>query len=91
MTLISPVRFLRISKKLPESYIIYVEVINVSSQNIRCDKAEYIEDEYICWYTGKPCTITPLPDIEYCSLDYVRKEEEFYARFTVYGTSARER
>lgn len=45
------------------------------SQNIYCDKAEYIDNDYICWYTGKPCTISPVPNLYLCNLYYKRKGE----------------
>lgn len=28
--------------------------------------ATYIEEEYICWYTGRPCTISPIPNKYLC-------------------------
>lgn len=57
-------------------------------KNIYCEKAVYDEDNYICWYTGKPCTISPIPN-KYLCLLYGKKLKEvekygskFYERST---------
>lgn len=44
-------------------------------KNIYCEKAVYDEDNYICWYTGKPCTISPIPN-KYLCLLYGKKLKE---------------
>lgn len=35
-------------------------------KGIYCEIAEYQENEYICRYTGKPCTVTPIPNKYQC-------------------------
>lgn len=35
-------------------------------KNIYCDMATYIDEEYICWYTGRPCTTSPIPNKYQC-------------------------
>lgn len=35
-------------------------------KGIYCEIAEYQENEYICRYTGKPCTVTPIPNRYQC-------------------------
>lgn len=45
--------------------------------NIYCEKAEYVDDNYICWYTGKPCTILPIPNKYQClTYDKNRKQQK---------------
>lgn len=35
-------------------------------KHIYCENAEYQDNEYICRYTGKPCTISPIPNKYMC-------------------------
>lgn len=38
----------------------------MSEKNIYCEMATYLDGDYICWYTGKPCTISPIPNKYQC-------------------------
>lgn len=42
-----------------------------------CDKAQYIDEMYICWYTGEPCTISGLPNKFECKRywDSIKKDK----------------
>ena len=42
-------------------------------RGVYCDKAEYCENKYICWYTGKPCTISPIPNKYECRLYDIKR------------------
>lgn len=35
-------------------------------KGIYCEAAEYDDNNYICRYTGKPCTVTPIPNKYQC-------------------------
>ena len=35
-------------------------------KHIYCENAEYQDNDYICRYTGKPCTISPIPNKYMC-------------------------
>lgn len=52
------------------------------NDKVYCEHAAYIENEFICWYTGKPCTITPLPSRYMCSIysrkNSAREEEKIF-------------
>lgn len=50
-------------------------------KGIYCEKAQYQDNEYICWYTGKPCTITPIPNKYQCHL-YDTKDTIRYKNHT---------
>ena len=47
-------------------YIFEGGIVYKPDKNIYCDMATYIEEEYICWYTGRPCTISPIPNKYLC-------------------------
>lgn len=51
-------------------------------KNIYCEQATFIDNDYICWYTGKPCTISPIPNKYEC---FIYSKNKNYIKNSIKG------
>lgn len=55
-----------------------------------CTLAQYIDEQFICWGTGKPCTLHDMPNQYICSkYSHLRKDTDYGSIWKLQGRNSK--